>query len=217
LLWEKISGKPRTAGATMKTNSQHIPFSALADLAEKRTATDERSELMTHISTCTKCRDELQRLEQLMMLMKTDTEPDAPRDLIAYAVNIFAQRGESGAPSILRRIVAALTFDSSANLVPAFGLRSGQVASRQLVFSAEGNDVDLRLTPLKDQWVVAGQLLGQDCGAGEVRLEGETRSAAAPLNELCEFTLPPVPSGSYKLFLRLGNIEVEVPQLELKS
>lgn len=201
----------------MKINSQHIPFSALADLAENRTATDERNEQMTHISTCTRCGDELQRLAHVLLLMRTDTEPDAPRDLIAYAVNIFAPSEESKAPSLLRRIVAALTFDSSANLAPAFGMRSGQVASRQLVYSAEGNDVDLRLTPLKDQWVIAGQLLGQDCEAGEVRLEGETRSAAAPLNELCEFTLPPVPSGSYKLLLRLGNIEVEVPQLELKS
>lgn len=201
----------------MKINSQHIPFSALVDLAENRTAPDESSELMTHVSTCTKCKGELQGLEQVMLLMRTDTAPDAPRDLIAYAVNIFAQRAAAKAPSLLRRLVAALTFDSNANLVPAFGMRSGQVASRQLVYSAEGNDVDLRLTPLKDQWVVAGQLLGQGCEAGEVRLEGETSSAAARMNELCEFTLPPVPSGSYKLFLRLGNIEVEVPQLELKA
>lgn len=201
----------------MKITSQHIPFSALADLAENRTATDQRSDLMTHVSTCTNCKGKLQGLEQLMLLMRTDTAPDAPRDLIAYAVNIFAQREVLRAPSLLRRIVAALTFDSSANLVPAFGMRSGQAASRQLVYSAEGNDVDLRLTPLKDQWVVAGQLLGDGCQPGEVRLEGETRSATAPLNELCEFTLPPVPSGSYRLLLRLGNIEVEVPQLELRS
>lgn len=201
----------------MKITSQHIPFTAIADLAENRAAADERSTLMRHISTCTECGDELRRLEQVMLMMRTDTEPDAPRDLIAYAVNIFAQRRESGAPSLLRRIVAALTFDSSTNLAPAFGMRSGQAASRQLVYSAEGNDVDLRLTLLNDQWLVSGQLLGQGCEAGEVRLEGETKSAVAPLNELCEFTLPPVSSGRYKLLLRLGNIEVEVPQLELKS
>lgn len=201
----------------MKTTSQHIAFSALADFAENRTASDERTELMTHISGCSKCGDELQGLEQVMVLMRTDTEPDAPRDLIAYAMNLFAQREVPRAPSLVRRIVAALTFDSSANLAPAFGMRSGQTTSRQLVYSAGGNDVDLRLTPLKDQWVIAGQLLGEGCEAGEVRLEGEATSAAAPLNELCEFTLPPVPSGRYKLFLRLGNIEVEVPQLELES
>ncbi|MDX6445406.1 MAG: hypothetical protein QOH71_2480 [Blastocatellia bacterium] len=201
----------------MNTTSQHIPFTDLADLAENRTAPDERSQLVTHISTCTACGDELNRLERILLLMRTDKEPDAPRDLIAFAVNIFAQREVSGAPSLLRRIVAALTFDSSANLAPAFGVRSGQVASRQLIYSAAGKDVDLRLTPLEDQWVIAGQLLGEDCEAGEVRLEGETGTAVVRLNELCEFTLPPMPSGNYTLFLRLGNIEVEVPQLELKS
>ena len=201
----------------MTISSQHISFSALADLAENRTTTDEGSAAMTHISTCTKCGNELRELEQVMLMMRTDTEPDAPRDLIAYAVNIFAQRRESGAPSLLRRIVAALTFDSSANLAPAFGVRSGQTTSRQLVYSAEGNDVDLRLMPLDDQWVVAGQLLGESWEAGEVILEGETGTAAVRLNELCEFTLPPMPSGNYTLVLRLGNIELEVPQLELKS
>jgi hypothetical protein len=200
----------------MKIRSQHIPFTAIADLAENRAAADESSTLMRHISTCTKCGDELRRLEQVILMMRTDTEPDAPRDLIAYAVNIFAQRRESGASTLLRRIVAALTFDSRANLAPAFGVRSGQTTSHQLVYTAEGNDVDLRLTPLEDQWVVAGQLLGEGCEAGEVRLEGETGTAAVRLNELCEFILPPMPSGKYTLVLRLGNIEVEVPQLELK-
>jgi hypothetical protein len=199
----------------MKNTSQHIPFNALADLAESHAESEEQRELMNHVSGCAKCGDELQRLERVMQLMRTDTEPDAPRDLIAYAVNIFA--GRQASPSLLRRIVAALTFDSAANLTPAFGMRSVQSAARQLVYSAEGSDVDLRLTPLKDQWVLVGQLLGENCEPGEVTLEGEAGSAVASLNELCEFTLPPVPAGKYKLFLRLGSIEVEVPGIDLKS
>lgn len=209
----------------MKTTSQHIPFDKLADLAEKRVDAGELRESarlasMLHLSSCTDCASRLQQLEKVMLLMKTDREPDAPRDLIAYAVNIFDRGRETKAPSLLRRLVAALTFDSSMNLAPAFGVRSGQAAARQLLYSAEGHDVDVRITPQQDQWVVAGQVLGQDCAGGQVnlvKLEGGDKSAAAVLNELCEFTLPAVAPGSYKLLVRLADIEVEVPQLELRA
>jgi hypothetical protein len=150
-------------------------------------------------------------------LMRTDTAVDAPRDLLAYAVNIFSRREDVREPSLLRRIVAALTFDSSANLAPAFGVRSGQSVSRQLLYSAEDNDIDLRLTPADENWIVAGQVLGQDCVGGRVEIEGESERAAVALNELCEFTLPPLPAGSYTLRLQLANVEVQIPQLELRG
>lgn len=200
----------------MINTSQHIPFDKLADLAERREEADERRE-KAHLSTCTECASELEQLENVLLLMKTDREPDAPRDLIAYAVNIFGRSRELVAPSLLRRLVAALIFDSRANLSPAFGTRSSVAGSRQLIYSVAGNEVDVRITPRQDQWVFAGQVLGQNCAGGEVKLEGEETSAIAVLTELCEFTLPPVPPGSYKLLLCLADIEVELPQIEIRT
>ncbi|MGH9880267.1 MAG: hypothetical protein ACRD6N_02435, partial [Pyrinomonadaceae bacterium] len=159
---------------------------------------------------------ELQRLQQVILLMRSDTSEDAPPDVVAYAKTIFRKRAVSGEPALLRRIVAALSFDSM-NVAPAYGVRSGHAASRQLVYSSESHDVDLRITPQNDQWVVAGQVLGEHCARGEVKLEGETGTAVAALNELCEFTLPAVSAGSYKLLLRLADVEVEVPRLELRA
>jgi hypothetical protein len=208
---------PNAQGSHMKSNSRHIPFAALADLAENRASADERTASMAHVSGCSDCSQQLERVEQVLGLMRTDNAADAPRDLLAYALNIFSRREDARAPSILRRIVAALTFDSSANLAPAFGVRSGQSVSRQLLYSAGENDIDLRLTPADENWIVAGQVLGQDCVGGRVEIEGESEVAAVALNELCEFTLPPVPAGSYTLRLRLANAEVEIPQLELRS
>src|SRR5678815_2281498 len=66
------------------------------------------------------------RVGQVLDLMRTDTAIDAPRDVLAYAVNIFSGRQASRVSSLMRRIVATLSFDSSANLAPAFGVRSGQ-------------------------------------------------------------------------------------------
>jgi hypothetical protein len=200
----------------MKIDSQHIPFARLADLAEKRAAADERTASMAHLSSCAVCAQQVERLEQVLGLMTTDTATDAPRDVLAYALSIFSDYARE--PSLLRRIVAALSFDSSSNLAPAFGVRSGQTTSRQLLYSAEENDIDLRITPEQENWIVAGQVLGEDCVGGRIELEGRSGElTAVHLNDLCEFTLPPVPAGSYTVRLRLGNVEVEIPQLELRA
>jgi hypothetical protein len=200
----------------MKIDSQHIPFAKLADLAEKPAGADERTASMAHLSSCAVCGQKVERVEQLLALMKTDTATDAPRDVIAYALNIFSGHENSREPSLLKRIVAALSFDSSSNLAPAFGVRSGQTTSRQLLYSAEENDIDLRITPERENWIVAGQVLGEDCVGGRIELEGRSGElTGADLNDLCEFILPPVPAGSYSVRLRLGNVEVEIPQLEL--
>ncbi len=198
----------------MKTTSQHIPFARLADLAENRALAEERTASMAHLSACSHCAADLQRVGQVLELMRTDTATDAPRDVLAYARNIF-RGSQLSEPSLLRRIVAALSFDSSLNRAPAFGVRSGQATSRQLLYSAEQSDIDLRISSQDDQWIVAGQLLGQDCVGGRVEIEGESGLAVAALNELCEFTLPPLPPGSYTLRLLLRDAEVEIPQLEL--
>lgn len=197
----------------MNTKSQHISFTALAELADRKTTADGRT--ASHISDCASCSTELHRLEGLITLMREDQSVDAPRDVLAQAINVFARHSAGWEPSLLRRVVAALKFDSLTP-TPAFGVRSTQSESRQLLYTAEDNDMDLRITKQEDdRWVVAGQVLGDDCSGGDIQLEGETQTASAVLNELCEFTLPAVAPGKYRFRLRLANIEVEVPRLEI--
>jgi hypothetical protein len=198
----------------MNTPIQHIPFAELADLAEEKISEQERTAPMAHIAACQKCAGEFDRLKQLITAMRTDASQDAPRDVIAYAVNIFQAHTRLNEPSLLRRIVAALTFDS-AKAEPAFGLRSGPATARQLLFAAEDNDLDLRIQSQAEEWVVSGQLLGSTCAGGHVELHGESASVLAELNDLCEFKLAAVPPGNYRLRLRLEDVELEVQQLEL--
>jgi hypothetical protein len=145
--------------------------------------------------------------------MRTDTAEDAPRDVISRAIGLFEPQ-LAREPSLVRRVLAILSFDSLL-LTPAFGTR-GQSGSRQLLYSAEDNDIDLHITATDSQWIIAGQVLGQGCQDGEVDIQGETVSLSTRLNANCEFTLPAVPSGDYQLRLRLSDIEVEVPRLELR-
>jgi hypothetical protein len=197
----------------MNTKSQHISFAVLVDLADRKATADDPT--ASHISDCASCSTELHRLEGLIILMKEDNSIDVPRDVMAQAINAFARRADSSEPSLLQRVIATLTFDSMTP-APAFGVRSTQTGPRQLLYSAAGSDVDLRITKQDDgRWAVAGQVLGGDCSGGEIQLEGETETALTALNDMCEFTLPAVAPGNYRFLLRLANIEVEVPRLEI--
>lgn len=197
----------------MNKSSKHLEFETLLDIADQKLAPN--SEATAHLSDCARCVGEMRRLEGLVQLMREDKSVDAPRDVLAYAVNIFQRHRAEVRSSFVKRIVAALSFDSF-DRAPAFGVRSGPGAVRQLLYTAGDNDIDLRVNELEDnRWAIAGQVLGEQCAEGEISLHGYEISKSAYLNEQCEFTLPAVPAGAYELFLRLGDVEVEVPRIEI--
>ena len=116
----------------------------------------------------------------------------------------------------LPRIIATLIFDSR-NAGPAFGMRSLRTTSRQLLYAAQQADLDLRITIQNEECVVAGQVIREGCVGGLVEISGATGSAEASMNELCEFTLPAIPLGDYSLRVRMLDVEIEIPKLELKD
>jgi len=192
------------------TSSTHISLETLASIAEKRDTSETSEAAMTHIATCSTCHDTLSRLQQLIVMMTSDSSTDAPRDVLTAALNIFSQEKRSP----LRRIVALLTFDSR-DAIPAFGMRSLFTTSRQMLYSAEETDLDLRVTRLNDEYVLAGQVIGSGC-AGSVEISGVAGRSEAALNDVCEFTLPPVPAGKYSLVVRMQDLQIEIPELDLK-
>ncbi|HVF57884.1 MAG TPA: hypothetical protein VM934_17160 [Pyrinomonadaceae bacterium] len=206
----------------MKIAPHHISFARLADLVEGRLTSGDAAEAQAHISGCRRCSQQATELGRVTQLMRTDTSKDAPRDVLLNAVEMFRARPVAEEkPGFLRRLVATLSFDSS-SLTPAFGVRSGQAApARQLLFSTGKMDVDLRLAPGGEGWTVSGQVLGPCPAGGRVEIEGSREAVgaaeSAELNNLCEFILPPVPAGSYTLRLRLDDLEVEIPELDLRA
>jgi len=201
----------------MNNLPQHIDFALIADLVEDRVAPNVRTDSMAHMSNCSECAARFRRLDEVLHLMVTDRTPDTPRDIVADAINIFTSRAKVPQQSLKRRILAALSFDSNMNQAPAFGVRSGQSGARQLIYSAEENDIDIRTTLHGNMWIVSGQILRDDCSGGRVEIKGVNGSATAIINELCEFTLPEVPSGDYFLRVHMADVEVEVPELELTA
>jgi hypothetical protein len=147
---------------------------------------------------------------------------DAPEHVIQRALNVWQARRQSQAePSLLQRVLAALTFDSGGASPLAFGMRSAGSATRQLLFSAEGHDIDLRISPAgdppTDHWLVSGQVLGPD-SEGVVVLTDENGATAgeSPLNELGEFRLPRVRTGEYTVTVRLSGREIVLPAVRVQ-
>jgi hypothetical protein len=192
--------------------SSHISLGTLADVIENRATSATLQAVRTHVATCSECGETLQRLERLIMMMRSDEAADAPRDLLMSAIKLFPP----GAPRPLRRIVATLIFDSR-KAMPVFGMRSVRSSSRQLLYSAQQTDLDLRITIQNDECIVAGQVIREGYVGGLVEISGPTGSAEASLNELCEFTLPALPTGNYSLKVRMSDVEIEIPELELKD
>lgn len=192
--------------------SSHISLQTLADVIENRATSATLQAVRTHVATCSACGETLQRLERLIMMMRSDAAADAPRDLLMSAIKLFPP----GAPRPLRRIVATLIFDSR-KAMPVFGMRSVRSSSRQLLYSAQQTDLDLRITIQNDECIVAGQVIREGYVGGLVEISGPTGSAEASLNELCEFTLPALPTGNYSLKVRMSDVEIEIPELELKD
>ena len=197
----------------MNIFSPHISFTELANIADQQS--QPAAETLEHLATCSHCSKELQTVRQAIGLMRIDDVEDAPASLIHNAKAMFRGRGANREPSRLARVLAALTFDSL-TAQPAFGLRSGTTsAGRQLVYSTELADVDLRVSQQSGEWEIAGQILGASELRGKVNLENENFSASTDLNELAEFGFQSVPGGIYTMFVQLPELEIEIPPLQL--
>lgn len=201
----------------MNFPSPHVSFEQLTDLAEGRAPADEWVNLNSHLAACSRCAADLAWLRRAISLMRTDEGQDTPPAVMARAIRLFRARAEQAAstPDLRERVLALLRFDSVWRpLAP--GLRAGPTAARLLLFRAGSRELDVRLTRAGEDWIVSGQILGPEA-SGKVELRGpdpDSRVQAA-LNDLSEFTLPPVPAGHYALLLHLVEAEIEVTDLEV--
>ena len=115
-------------------------------------------------------------------------------------------------------MAAVLRFDSWALPPQALGMRGVADGSRHLLFSAEGRDVDLRISRLPGgTWSLAGQVLGPD-EAGHISLlpaAGGGAGHRAALDALGEFHLDGVAAGQWSLSLETADAVVALPAIDV--
>jgi hypothetical protein len=147
---------------------------------------------------------------------------DAPEDVIQRALDLWQPRAlpATQAPAgLLQRVLATLSFDSLATPALALGMRSGAADTQQLLFSAQGHDVDVRITALPPGagpalWRISGQILGPE-SEGTAELLGGTSPSLEAWNEMGEFAFDAVPGGHWTLLLRTATLEIEAPAIVL--
>jgi hypothetical protein len=156
--------------------------------------------------------------------------PDAPAAWQQAAIGLWpaasatstGSAAAQAAAALVRVITSALTFDSWATSGSAHGLahgmRSTRNPTRHLLYSAQGRDIDLRITPAAEHFSLNGQVLGPD-EAGRIELALVDAQTAAGhrgvLDDMGEFRLDGVPAGRYVLTLHLANGSVVVPTFEV--
>jgi hypothetical protein len=165
--------------------------------------------------------DSLSEDEFAELVRRAVALPDAPRSALRAAIELRPAPLQGAARAVMKRVAAALSFDSWAPAPLALGVRAVPSDTRHLLFSAMGRDIDVRITPAADHFALAGQILGPD-ESGTVELVSqsesdiEARSAlVATLDALGEFRLDGVSRGTYLLTLRLGSDEIVLPPIEV--
>jgi hypothetical protein len=171
-----------------------------------------------------KSADKISDFDLLQLVRRAIKElPDAPLALRRAAIELWpvalpTSPLTTAARAMVRRIAAALTFDSWAVPALAYGMRSLRAPTRHLLYSAMGRDIDLRVSPSREGFAMEGQILGPDeAGTVELVMRGADAPAArvAQLDALGEFRLDDVPSGTYVLTLSVGSDDIVLPPIEV--
>ncbi len=210
----------------MQPFAKHLSIETLSDLAEGTMDVTQSPGTRSHLAACEECRTALNELQSIILAIRNQELVTPPQYVTQRAMQIFRPKEKpisgsvpasvSGAFSALQAglqsLVALLRFDSG--LTPVYGMRSGPGQARQLFYTVDEFDIDLRLAPRAGEWTVEGQLLGGN-SSGTAELVSAGGRYDGDLNELGEFAFAGVRPDSYRLRITLPGLEISVPELVL--
>lgn len=200
--------------------SAHPRLVVLIEYVQHTLPSEGCMEVERHLAQpCPRCQTIIARFEQMwkfLHLPKIASQAPPPEVLQRMLAVFQVER-----PSWSQRISAALQFDSFRQL--ALSPVRGVTQARQMLFSAPGVDIDLRVTPEDGAASVRGQVLSANevdrqgwqeiisvslCQAGEVIAHTQT-------DEWGQFSFSYVPTGTYDLLVSYGETQITVEHLLL--
>lgn len=198
----------------MSSLPPHTSYSTLVDYADNRLSSDEQRRVELHLSQCDHCSEQAEFLATLISRMRNEpTRGVAPEVFARVAAAMESRPAKRHSKTAIRKILAVLQSELPP-LVPAFGERSGGTTTRQFLYRADQNAVDLHVTPERESLRVEGVILGP-LEAGEVELASSENSRITHFDESGRFGFLNVASGDYRLSLRWGGVEIEVSEIKL--
>jgi hypothetical protein len=99
---------------------------------------------------------------------------------------------------------------------PAFGERSASTSTtRQILYRAESNAVDIRIEKAKKGLNIRGQVLGEGFDKASTRLSDDFRTFEAVANESSEFRFDNIPAGRYELTIGGEGVEITLKAIDI--
>lgn len=196
----------------MKTRFKHFPAEDLLDFMERKLEPGLQVEIENHLTDCLRCQEESKELIGLTGLMTRDRSFDAPKDSVKWIKNLFPARMPKAKPSAIKKILGILQMDLSQG--QAFAERSSASSTRQMLYKADKNTLDIRVIKGDNKNTIAGQILGDDFSGCETQLRQKGKSFFATINDMNEFKFSDIESGKYRMTIKKKGIELILKDLE---
>jgi len=191
----------------------HISVEELIDYAEGHVSGAAKDQIEHHLLECTECTEVKEEIWNLVLQLQSDAANEPPAELVQWGTSLFQPLAQPSNGSKLRKLVAALVFDTFDQPMLA-GVRNVGTASRQLLFRAGDVDVDVKIESMEsnERITLAGQVLATSATFLEnapVKLEshGMTRFKTVT-NMVGEFSFDEVPKDTYHLSVDLPEGQI---------
>ena len=192
---------------------RHVTVEDLINYLDGRPTDVEKLTLETHLTTCADCKELKQEFQALTQRLREDSSFEPPADLVQWGVSLFQPVMQPESKGSVRKIIAALVFDTLDQPMLA-GVRRMGAPPRQLLFRAGDVDVDVKIESMEanDRITLVGQVLS---GASKffdntpVKLEshGIVRYRTTT-NVVGEFSFDEVPKDTYHLSVDLPEGQI---------
>jgi hypothetical protein len=198
----------------------HLDDETLLNYMEERLSPQEKAAVEAHLaSSCEPCRRRLSLLRKAFETAKGDRTTPPPASVLKRAIEIPLTNPRQPQPAMWQRLIAALSFDSHLQLSSA--LTRGASRERQMLFSAEHVDIDLKITSARGDHDLLGQVLGTaktgNAVSAFVSLQNNTGQIlrATETDPQGQFAFREISSGVYDLIFDLETQEIAVHGLEV--
>jgi hypothetical protein len=212
---------------TIEAKTMKCPsFERLIDYLDSRLPEPEAAGLTSHLAAgCSNCGETRDWYTRMRAVVASDDLVAPPQWVFNRAIRIFDK--ELHRPRLAERIaqgIAALVYDSFARPAMA-GVRSAEMADRQLLYDAGDYSIDLRIASSERTGAdLTGQVLKESDPTFEsvstlkVQIaRGDEVVFSTVTDEMGEFKLSGVERGLYNLRVELSDGSITVPDLSVSA
>jgi len=192
---------------------RHLTVENLMTYIDGQVVAAEKPVVEQHLVVCADCSELRQELQNLVAHLQQDSACEPPSELVQWGIDLFQPVMQPSTGSRIRKIVAALVFDTFEQPALA-GIRRVGAPPRQLLFRAGDVDVDVKIESMEanDRITLVGQVLSSGTKFFDntpVKLEShgivryKTRT-----NLVGEFSFDEVPKDTYHLSVDLPEGQI---------